>query len=130
MAYTQPPRPARGGLARTDTEEAWPALPLAAWEPARAPLHMWTQIVGKVRLALSPYLNHWWQVPLYVSPRGLTTSAIPCKAQSFEIEFDFIEHALFIRKSDGATKALRLEPKSVAAFHAEFMATLHALGIE
>jgi len=114
----------------TDTEEDWPALPLAAWEPTRATLHMWTQIVGKVRLALSPYLNHWWQVPLYVSPRGLTTSAIPCKGQSFEIEFDFIEHALFIRKSDGATKALRLEPKSVAAFHAEFMATLHALGIE
>jgi len=114
----------------TDTEEDWPALPLAAWEPTRATLHMWTQIVGKVRLALSPYLNHWWQVPLYVSPRGLTTSAIPCKGQSFEIEFDFIEHALFIRKSDGVTKALRLEPKSVAAFHAEFMTTLHAMGIE
>jgi hypothetical protein len=114
----------------TDTEEDWPALPLAAWEPTRATLHMWTQIVGKVRLALTPYLNHWWQVPLYVSPRGLTTSAIPCKGQSFEIEFDFIEHALFIRKSDGVTKNLRLEPKSVAAFHAEFMAALHAMGIE
>jgi hypothetical protein len=114
----------------TDTEEDWPALPLAAWEPTRATLHMWTQIVGKVRLVLTPYLNHWWQVPLYVSPRGLTTSAIPCKGQNFEIEFDFIEHALFIRKSDGVTKALRLEPKSVAAFHAEFMAALHAMGIE
>ena len=114
----------------TDTGEDWPALPLAAWEPTRATLHMWTQIVGKVRLALSPYLNHWWQVPLYVSPRGLTTSAIPCKGQSFEIEFDFIEHALFIRKSDGVTKTLRLKPKSVAAFHAEFMAALDAMGIE
>jgi len=114
----------------TDTGEDWPALPLAAWEPTRATLHMWTQIVGKARLALTPYLNHWWQVPLYVSSRGLTTSAIPCKGQSFEIEFDFIEHTLFIRKSDGVTKNLRLEPKSVAAFHAEFMAALHAMGIE
>jgi hypothetical protein len=114
----------------TDIGEYWPALPLEAWEPTRATLHMWTQIVGKVRLALSPYVNHWWQVPLYVSPRGLTTSPIPYRGQSFEIEFDFIEHTLFIRKSDGVTRTLRLEPKSVAAFYDEFMAVLQAMGIE
>ena len=114
----------------TDNEEGWPALPLEAWEPTRATLHMWTQIVGKVRLALSPYLNHWWQVPLYVSARGLTTSSIPYKGGSFEIEFDFIEHVLTIARSDGTTRTLRLAPKSVAAFHAEFRAALTALGIE
>jgi hypothetical protein len=114
----------------TDHLAAWPALPLDTWEPTRATLHMWTQIVGKVRLALSPYLNHWWQVPLYVSARGLTTSAIPYKGQSFEIEFDFIEHRLTIVTSDGATRVVRLAPKSVAAFHTEFMAALLSLGIE
>jgi Family of unknown function (DUF5996) len=113
------------------TDDAdWPALPLDAWEPTRATLHMWCQIVGKVRLALSPYVNHWWQVPLYVSARGLTTSAIPYKGKVFEVEFDFIGHVLRISVSDGATRTLRLAPKSVAAFHAEFMAALAALGIE
>lgn len=113
------------------TDDAdWPALPLDAWEPTRATLHMWCQIVGKVRLALSPYANHWWQVPLYVSARGLTTSAIPCKGRIFEVEFDFIGHVLRISVSDGATRTLRLTAKSVAAFHAEFMAALAALGIE
>lgn len=108
----------------------WPALPLEAWEPTRATLHMWCQIVGKVRLALSPHVNHWWQVPLYVSARGLTTSAIPYKGKVFEVEFDFIGHGLRIAVSDGATRTLRLAPKSVAAFHAEFMAALAALGID
>jgi Family of unknown function (DUF5996) len=113
----------------TDKDKTWPALPLDAWEPTRATLHMWTQIVGKVRLAQSPSLNHWWQVPLYLSARGLTTSAIPYEDHTFETEFDFIDHALCIRKSDGATRALKLAPKSVAAFHAEFMAALNSLGI-
>ncbi|CAN5922401.1 DUF5996 family protein [soil metagenome] len=108
----------------------WPALPLDAWEPTRATLHMWCQIIGKVRLALSPYANHWWQVPLYVSARGLTTSAIPYKGRLFEVEFDFIGHVLRLTVSDGATRTLRLTAKSVAAFHAEFMAALEALGIE
>jgi hypothetical protein len=107
----------------------WPALPLEAWEATRATLHMWTQIVGKVRLALSPYVNHWWQVPLYVNARGLTTSPIPYDGEIFEIQFDFIEHDLVIRKSDGATKALRLAPKSVAEFYAEVMATLSSMNI-
>src|SRR5262245_15898647 len=79
---------------------AWPELPLAAWEPTRATLHMWTQIVGKVRLALSPHVNHWWQVPLYVTPRGLTTSPIPSSDRAFEIEFDFLTHNLDIRVND------------------------------
>jgi len=114
----------------TDTEQNWPSLPLEAWEPTRATLHMWTQIVGKVRLALSPYLNHWWQVPLYVSARGLTTSAMPYKEQALEIEFDFIDHVLSLRKSDGTRRALRLEPKTVAAFYAEVMATLQAMNID
>lgn len=113
------------------TDDAdWPALPLDAWEPTRATLHMWCQIVGKVRLALSPYVNHWWQVPLYVSARGLTTSAIPYRGKVFEVEFDFIGHVLRISVSDGASRTLRLAPKSVAAFHAEFTSALAALGIE
>ncbi len=108
----------------------WPALPLQPWEPTRATLHMWTQIVGKVRLALSAHQNHWWQVPLYVSARGLTTTAIPYRSGIFSIEFDFIDHRLWIRTSDGNAKALPLAPRSVAAFYAEVMAALRALGIE
>src|SRR5215469_9840180 len=112
-----------------ETVEKWPALPFEAWKEAVETLHMWTQIVGKIRLALSPYVNHWWQVPLYVSPRGLTTSPIPCDGESFEILFDFIEHALVIEKSDGAVLRLGLAPRSVADFHAEVMALLRRLGI-
>lgn len=90
---------------------------------------MWTQIVGKIRLALSPYMNHWWQVPLYVSARGLATSPIPYQPGIFEIEFDFIEHLLVIRTSRGEVKSLGLYPRSVADFHAELMAELDSLGI-
>ncbi len=107
----------------------WPALPLEAWEPTRATLHMWTQIVGKVRLALSPYVNHWWQVPLYVSARGLTTSPIPYGGETFEILFDFIEHVLFIQKSDGKAETLCLSPKSVSQFYSEVMATLRSMDV-
>jgi hypothetical protein len=91
---------------------------------------MWTQIVGKVRMKLSPFLNHWWHVSLSVTPRGLTTSSIPYQGRTFEVTFDFIEHNLSIRTSEGTTKALPLIPRSVAAFYREFMACLHALGIE
>jgi hypothetical protein len=91
---------------------------------------MWTQIVGKVRLELSPYLNHWWEVPLYVSARGLTTSPIPYAAGIFEVEFDFIEHALRIETSAGETEVLELVPQSVADFYREFMSTLKSLGID
>jgi hypothetical protein len=108
----------------------WPPLPLAEWEATRATLHMWTQIVGKVRLALSPRVNHWWQVPLYVSARGLTTSAIPYGDQVFEVEFDFAGQNLAIRKSGQATTFVRLYPRSVADFYREVMAALRAIGIE
>ena len=108
----------------------WPPLPLAEWEATRATLHMWTQIVGKVRLALSPRVNHWWQVPLYVSARGLTTSAIPYGDQVFEVEFDFAGQNLAIRKSGQATTFVRLYPRSVADFYREVMAALRAIGID
>src|SRR6202163_3255464 len=113
-----------------DQSDAWPALPLSEWEDTRATLHMWTQIVGKVRLALSPLVNHWWEVPLYVSARGLTTSPIPYEKGIFEIEFDFIDHNLNIITSARESKSIRLEPRAVADFHAEFMAMLRSLGIE
>lgn len=108
----------------------WPELPLAEWQDTYATLHMWTQIVGKVRLALSPHMNHWWEVPLYVSARGLTTSAIPNGGRVFEIEFDFLEHSVEIRTSDGAAKRVAMYPRSVADFYREFMETLRAAGIE
>jgi hypothetical protein len=94
---------------------------------------MWTQIIGKVRLALSPYMNHWWQVPLYVTERGLTTSPIPAHREQgsiFEVHFDFIDHNLLIFTSDDTSKALPLIPRSVASFYQEFMAALRTLGIE
>ena len=108
---------------------AWPELPLDAWNDTYATLHMWTQIVGKVRLTLSPRLNHWWQVPLYVNSSGLTTSAIPYSNGIFEVQFDFIRHKLIIQTSHGSERVIALAPKSVADFYREFMAGLQALGI-
>ena len=110
--------------------ESWPALPFDAWQETYATLHMWTQIVGKVRLALSPLINHWWEVPLYVSARGLTTSAIPYKRGIFEVEFDFLQHNLVIQTSEGKSKTIPLVPRSVADFYKEFMGSLAGLGIE
>jgi len=110
--------------------DSWPALPLEAWQDTYATLHMWTQIVGKVRLALSPRLNHWWEVPLYVNSRGLTTSPIPYQDIIFEVQFDFIQHKLFIDTSHATQRVLALEPKSVAEFYREFMAALRSLGID
>jgi hypothetical protein len=110
--------------------QTWPPLQFASWAETYATLHRWTQIVGKVRMALTPPVNHWWHVPLYVTPRGLTTSAIPCGARTFAMTFDFVAHALLIECSDGATRTVPLAPKSVAGFHAEVMAALRALGIE
>jgi len=110
--------------------ERWPALPLAEWKDTYATLHMWTQIVGKVRLALTPPINHWWGTALYVTSRGLTTSAIPYEKGCFEIHFDFIAHSLEITTSGGEVRAFRLIPRTVAEFYAEFMAALHSLGID
>jgi hypothetical protein len=109
--------------------DSWPALPLEAWQETRDTLHLWTQIVGKVRLALSPLINHWWEVPLYINARGLTTSAIPYDRGIFEVEFDFIEHNLVIKTSEGAIKKIALAPRTVADFYKEFMAGLESLGI-
>jgi Family of unknown function (DUF5996) len=111
-------------------QNSWPELRPEAWQDTYATLHMWTQIVGKVRLALSPRINHWWEVALYVNARGLTTSAIPYNGKIFDIQFDFIDHKLIIQTSWGPSKTLALKAQSVADFYAEFMAALRVLGIE
>jgi hypothetical protein len=109
--------------------EGWPSLPLQEWDDTRATLHLWTQIVGKIRLAQAPLINHWWQVPLYVTARGLTTTAIPYGDSSFQIDFDFIDHDLRIQTSKGGTERVRLAPCSVAEFYGEVMGRLRALGL-
>jgi hypothetical protein len=108
---------------------AWPELPYAAWRDSCETLQLWTQIVGKIRLVRTPWLNHSWHVALYVTPRGLTTSPIPDGARTFQIDFDFIDHALRIETSDGAVKQIALRPLSVARFYEAVMADLAELGI-
>ncbi len=105
-------------------------LPLDSWKDTYATLHMWTQMVGKVRLRLTPLVNHWWNVPLYVSARGLTTSRIPYGQRAFELWFDFKRHQLVLETADGILETLPLSPRSVAEFHAEFMGMLRSAGIE
>jgi hypothetical protein len=107
----------------------WPPLPYAEWKDTFHALHMWMQVVGKVRQTLSSHLNHWWEVPFYVSARGLTTSAIPYGGGIFEAEFDFLEHVLRVETSAGETELLDLKPQSTAAFYSEFMTALASLGI-
>jgi hypothetical protein len=111
------------------TTERWPALPYAAWKDTAATLQLWTQVAGKIRLALTPWLNHSWHVVLYVTARGLTTSPIPWRAGSFQIDFDFIDHVLWIRTSDGHFRQLLLKPTPVAEFYADMMIALRELGI-
>ncbi len=113
-----------------DGPECWPTLSLESWKDTYATLHMWTQMVGKVRMRLTPLVNHWWNVPLYVTARGLTTSRIPYGQRAFELRFDFIRHQLVIETTDGIVKALPLAPRTVAEFHAEFMEMLRSAGIE
>lgn len=108
----------------------WPELTLASWDATRETLHRWSQIVGKVRLALEPMVNHWWQVPLYVSSRGLTTSLMHSGGVGLEMEFDFLSHVLLIRTSSGEVRAVGLRPRSVADFYSETMAAVSDLGIE
>jgi hypothetical protein len=105
----------------------WPPLPFAEWKDTAITLHMWTQIVGKIRLVLSPWTNHSWHVTLYVTSRGLTTSPIPYGSYTFEILFDFIDHQLLIDKSDGARRTIPLKPQSVAEFYRNVMKTLSDL---
>lgn len=107
----------------------WPALPYDAWQDTCATLHLWTQIVGKVRLALTPWVNHSWHATLYVAARGLTTSLIPYEGRAFQIDFDFIDHALLIRTSDGPERRLPLRPQPVCAFHDALLAALADLGM-
>jgi hypothetical protein len=109
--------------------EIWPALPYEAWKDTCTTLHLWTQIVGKIRLAQTPWTNHSWHVTLYVTPRGLTTSSVPYGGRAFRIDFDFIDHALLIQTSDGAARRLALEPQSVADFHDRLLAALAEVGI-
>jgi hypothetical protein len=110
--------------------EAWPELPLEAWQETYDTLHMWTQIVGKVRKTLTPLMNHWWNVTLFVTARGLTTSPIPYLDRTFELEFDFIDHKLDVRTCEGITKRLDLAPRTVADFYNDLMGTLSSLGID
>ena len=110
--------------------DQWPGLPLDAWNETFATLHMWTQVVGKIRLVQSPWTNHSWHVTLYVTARGLSTSPIPYGSRSFEIEFDFISHALTIQASDGRTASVPLEPQSVATFYSRVMKEMAGLDLQ
>jgi hypothetical protein len=112
------------------SNHTWPQLVLEEWQDTLATLHMWTQIVGKIRLEQTPLVNHWWNVPLYVSARGLTTSPMAYQDRIFEIEFDFIDHTLRIQCSDGSLATLDLRPQTVADFYEEVMEALHGLGID
>jgi hypothetical protein len=120
-------RVARGGS--TDALEVWPSLPYEAWSETCETLHMWTQVVGKIRLTLSPKLNHWWHAALYVTSRGLTTSPIPYSNRTFELTFDFINHALVVQTSDARTRYVALYPRAVADFYRELMAVLRSVDI-
>lgn len=122
MSPSEQPSPTTNG-------EAWPSLPLQAWKDTYHTLHMWTQIVGKIKLALAPHINHWWQIPLYVSARGLTTSALPYDTQTLTLEFNFIDHVLEIRTSSGVEEHVKLAPRSVADFYEEVMAKLRQVGM-
>ena len=113
----------------SSVSQAWPELPLEAWSETYATLHLYLQVAGKVRLVLSPWVNHSWHVTLYVTARGLTTSAIPFEDRTFQIDFDFIDHALRIAVSDGRTSGFNLEPQPVATFHARLMEALATLGV-
>ena len=117
-------------MAGESREQIWPSLDYAAWRETCATLQLWTQITGKIRLALGPWINHSWGVTLYVTSRGLTTSLIPYGTRAFEIEFDFIRHQLGISTTEGDERAIRLQPQSVASFYREVMSKLRELAIE
>ena len=113
----------------SESPEQWPSLPLEAWSDTYATLHLWTQILGKIRLTLSPWINHCWHVTLYVTARGLTTSSIPHGVRTFELDLDFIDHELTIRSSDGGRGGFPLQPQSVAAFYARLMDAMGRLDL-
>jgi Family of unknown function (DUF5996) len=117
-------------MASRNIAERWPELSYTAWKNTRDTLHLWTQVVGKVRLTLTPWLNHSWHVALYVTARGLTTSPIPWRGGDFQIDFDFIDHVLWVRHSEGQFRQVMLKPMSVAEFYEDVMIALRELGIE
>ena len=119
-----------GEVLEMKVSQRWPALPLAEWKDTYATLHMWTQVVGKIRLALSPPVNHFWGTTFYVTARGLTTSPMPYSKGAVEINFDFIAHTLEILTGLGETRSFRLVPRTVAEFYFELMSALHSLGID
>jgi len=110
--------------------DPWPSLPLEEWKDTYATLHRWTQIVGKIRLALSPWINHSWHVTLYVTARGLTTSPIWHGTRTFQIDFDFIDHRLLVQDDEGAVRTIALGPRPVADLYRDLLATLRELGLE
>jgi hypothetical protein len=113
------------------TVETWPSLPLEAWSDTQATLHRWLQVIGKVKLALCPPVNHWWHVTLLLTSRGLTTGPIPWRGlPTFEVELDFLDHGLTLRTADGRQLDMALAPRSVKEFYRDFMASLRTLGID
>src|ERR1039458_2548252 len=114
-------KPAHDAKMTAEDPDRWPELPYADWVDTAATLQLWTQVVGKIRLARTPWLNHSWHVALYVTTRGLTPSPIPDGARSFQIDFDFVDHVLWVRTSDGHFRQVPLKPMSVAEFYADVM---------
>lgn len=114
----------------TNLEVAWPALPVADWAPTRDTVQLWTQMVGKLRLALTPLVNHWWNVPLYVDGRGLTTSLMPAGAAGLEVRFDFVAHRLQLLHTDGRERGIALRAGTIAEFYADFIGALRELDID
>jgi hypothetical protein len=113
-----------------DNPECWPELPLAKWRDTYATLHLWTQVVGKIRLRLAPLVNHWWNVPLYVTARGLTTSMIPYGERAFELRFDFLAHDLVLESNDGSIRRLALRPMAVADFYRDCLDMVRSAGFD
>ncbi|MGZ3709106.1 MAG: DUF5996 family protein, partial [Bdellovibrionota bacterium] len=114
----------------SDPNEFWPSLPLAAWQETYDTLHMWMQIVGKIQLRLKPFVNHWWESAFFVTTRGLRSQTMPVGLRTLELEFDFVDHLLIARTSDGHLRAMALAAKSVADFYTELMEILDSLGID
>lgn len=130
-----PPAISNGGLtvaapAQSTSIDVWPSLSYPEWQDTYATLHLWTQVVGKIQLALAPQVNHWWHSALHITPRGLTTASLPYGTRIFEIRFDFVAHQLCIETSDGITRTIPLAPRSVADFYEALMTTLASMGIE
>jgi hypothetical protein len=117
-------------LSSVSSASAWPRIPLGEWSDSCATLHLWLQVVGKIRLALSPWVNHSWNATLYVTSRGLTTLPIPYGSHAFQIDFDFVAHRLHVTTSDGSLATVELRPQTVAAFHDRLLEEMRGIGLE